>query len=95
MGMDRIDRVGGLDRVGSLGPSRAKARREGAAKAVDGAELSDFARELQSLMAQASGVSEVRSEKVEAIKRAIAEGRYEVDLLEVARSILRSGVLRG
>ncbi len=95
MGMDRIDGLGGLDRVGPVGSSRAKVRRDVAARAADGAELSDFARELQSLMAQASGVSEVRGERVEAIRRALAEGRYQVDLLEVARSILRSGVLKG
>ena len=44
--------------------------------------------ELSQLRAQASEVSDVRSDRVEALRAAIAEGSYEVDAEAVADKII-------
>lgn len=56
--------------------------------------ISAAAREMQRVADLARDGDEARAEKVEAIKKQLAEGTYRPDSQEVAKSILRSEVAR-
>lgn len=55
---------------------------------TDQVNLSAQARELSELKKIIEQMPEVRTEKVEALKKAIAEGRYKIDALAIANKIL-------
>jgi negative regulator of flagellin synthesis FlgM len=57
-------------------------------------KISQEARELQRIAELARKGDELRAEKVKQLKEAIAKGEYEIDVREVAKSIVRSAVSR-
>ncbi|MEW6187359.1 MAG: flagellar biosynthesis anti-sigma factor FlgM [Thermodesulfobacteriota bacterium] len=58
------------------------------AKQSDQVNLSGKAKELNELKQVINQLPEVRTDKVEALKKAIEEGRYEIDAFKVAGKIL-------
>jgi negative regulator of flagellin synthesis FlgM len=57
-------------------------------KQADQVHLSEKAKELSRLKQLIEQMPEIRTEKVEALKQAIAEGRYQIDPLALAGKIL-------
>jgi len=82
--------------VGTLGGGSEPAapeRTDGEPGGSDSVRVSGAARTLARLIARHEAVSdEVRPEKVEPLRAAVAEGRYQVDLEATARKLLREVV---
>lgn len=70
-------------------PSQSASRSE----PQDSVKLSDEAKALAALQKRLAESPEVRTEKVEALKRAIANGTYRVSAEDIADAILREGGL--
>ncbi len=99
--MSRIDGLqpGGLERAlggrgvsetpGATGEGRAAASR---AEGADRAVLSPRGRLVAAAMDSVRGAPDVRSERVAALKAAIADGRYEIDAESIARRLLAAGL---
>ena len=51
-------------------------------------ELSNRSRELHEALQAANEAPDVRREKVERVRRAVSEGRYEIDPQQIARRML-------
>lgn len=92
----KVNNNGSLGRPAGIGPAQEVAgtrpaqpapSRSGAADRVDITSLSS---QLQSLESRISGVSVVDTAKVESIKQAIAEGRFEVNSEVVADRLIAS-----
>lgn len=66
----------------------SQAESPGQVKTSDQVNLSQEARELSELKRIIEQMPEIRTEKVEALKKAIAEGRYRIDTLAIAGKIL-------
>lgn len=62
------------------------------AKGADKVEISARAKELSNAKKAASEAPEVRLEKVKHIKKAIEEGSYKVDAVQVAEKILKENL---
>jgi negative regulator of flagellin synthesis FlgM len=60
----------------------------------DTVSLSDSARELSRARASVSDASDVREDRVAALKAAIANGTYSVDSRSLAQSMLRARALK-
>lgn len=56
--------------------------------------ISPEARELQKVVALAKAGDEIRADKVKDLKELIAKGEYQVEAIEVAKSMIRSEVSR-
>lgn len=54
----------------------------------DRIDISDKGKEVAELMATINQLSDVRTDKVRAIKEAIESGNYNIDTLKIARKIL-------
>lgn len=80
---DRRVQGGGIE-----GVSRSGGPHEEKAPAGDRIELSGRARELAARLEATRRLPEVRADKVEAAREALARGTYRVDPLEVARRII-------
>ncbi|MBI2874482.1 MAG: flagellar biosynthesis anti-sigma factor FlgM [Firmicutes bacterium] len=82
----------GAGRTGEVNKERGAGSRVGAPQGgrldMDILEVSAQAREVDRLHEVLEHLPEVRAEKVESLKRAIAEGRYNVDPAEVAEKIM-------
>jgi len=61
---------------------------------TDEVSLSPFAKELSRVMNELERVPEVRQDKVNDLRKQIAEGTYKPDLAKVAHSLLIAGLLR-
>ncbi len=91
MAINRIDGVPGLPRPDNTGDSKgARARSSESAPAAGGdrVELSEEARQAAALRARADELPEVRDDRVEAVRKALRTGTYEVDPRQLARAIL-------
>ena len=64
------------------------------ARQADSVSLSDAARAMSTARASVSSASDVREDKVAALKAAIANGTYSVDSRSLAQSMVRAGALR-
>lgn len=78
---------------GSIQPVRNGAGRTAEIKEQEGPpadrlEISPLARELQLYRARLAGLSDVRQEKVEEIRRQLAEGSYRIDARKIAAAML-------
>src|SRR5690242_2794372 len=60
----------------------------------DSVSLSDSARELSRARATVGEASDVREDRVAALKAAVANGTYSVDSRALAQSMLRAGTLK-
>ena len=89
-GIGGIGRSFSIDRVRS---SSRKAKADGVSgtgkQAPDGVALSTEAKALLSVRS----APDIRTDKVEALKQAIADGTYEVSRRELARRLLDAGVV--
>ncbi len=87
-----------IDRIGSLGftrpekpagsdnaAGRPKSSRGGA---EDRLELSAEAREIGALVDKTRALPEIRQERVDAVRRSLADGTYDVDARQLARAVL-------
>lgn len=72
--------------------TRASSAVSAAQRQADTVELSDTARALSSAAQSVSAASDVREDRVAAIKAAIANGTYSVDSRTLARSMVRAGI---
>jgi negative regulator of flagellin synthesis FlgM len=61
----------------------------GTARQPDAVNLSDAARALSSATRSVADASDVRADKVAALKAAIADGTYKVDSKQLARSMVK------
>jgi negative regulator of flagellin synthesis FlgM len=88
----KIPEIGGQGRPErpNAPEKRSGDRRPAASSEVraDRVEVSETAKQMSSLAAAAGRLPEVRQERVEALRRAIEDGSYQVDPRALARSIL-------
>ncbi|GBD23810.1 hypothetical protein HRbin29_01483 [bacterium HR29] len=84
LGGRSVSETSGVTGEGRAAPSRA----DGADRAV----LSLRGRLLAAAMESVRAAPEVRSERVAALKAAIAEGRYDIDAESIARRLLADGL---
>lgn len=81
---------------GSVGPGevdRDRSSRE-AGGSPDAVQVSERGRLLAELRRAAQAVPEVRSERVEEVRRGLASGKPELSPETIAQALLRHGVLR-
>ena len=71
----------------------AVGQKEGQQQTVDTVELSERASTLEKLKGKAKASPEIRQEKIDAIKQAIADKTYNVKSEDVARSLLKNHIL--
>ena len=64
-----------------------------AARQSDSVELSDAARALAAANKAVANASDMRADRVDEIKAAIADGTYSVDSRQLARSMVRAGAV--
>lgn len=89
-GIGGTARASGIERIRrSAGQPKVESSADAGAQATDDVALSSEAKALLS----ARSASEIRQEKVEALKRAIADGTYQVSSRELARRLLDAGVI--
>jgi negative regulator of flagellin synthesis FlgM len=79
--------IAALRNAAATSPTRTAAPRQ-----ADSVELSETARSLSSATQTVAGASDVREDRVAAIKSAIASGTYTVDSRTLARAIVRKGI---
>ena len=77
--------------VAALGSTAATtaAPATGPARQADSVQLSDTAKALSAATKSVSGSTEVREDRIAALKAAIANGSYAVDSRDLARSMVR------
>lgn len=99
--MGRIDGLqpGGLERalggrgVGGTAPAMADGRKvTDRAEGTDRATLSTRGRLVANAISSVRAAPEVRADRVAALKAAIAEGRYSIDLDAIARRLIAAGI---
>src|SRR5215471_5455853 len=61
----------------------------GPARQADSVQVSDTAKALSAATQSVNGASEVREDRIAALKSAIANGTYAVDSRDLARSMVR------
>jgi negative regulator of flagellin synthesis FlgM len=89
-GIGGIARTYGVDRIRRTSDKpKAESAGDAGTQNVDDVALSSEAKALLS----ARSASEIRQEKVDALKRAIADGTYQVSSRELARHLLDAGVI--
>ena len=90
MAVNGINASGTTGQPEKLGQTDAASRRPAAGRTGSGdkVELSPQARQISALSEAAAALPEIRSERVEELRLAIAEGTYRVDPKQVARAIL-------
>jgi|CZCA01.1.fsa_nt_gi negative regulator of flagellin synthesis FlgM len=87
----------GFDRINlysQLAKKAERAERTGEVK-PDEVEISDRGKEIHHAMQALSSVSDVRDDKVEAVRSRIESGTYEVSGKDVARKLFAGAVRRG
>lgn len=79
--------------------SKPRAQREiersanaSSSQGVDRVDLSSRSKELKKIEEVLASTPEVRTERVEALKKLIEEGRYEVDPTSLAEKMIREGL---
>lgn len=77
-------------KVTSGNQSAAQSATQGSTEAIDKLTLTDTVAQLIELQDSLSKVPDVRNEKVEAIRQALAEGLYEVDTDMLAENLVKS-----
>jgi negative regulator of flagellin synthesis FlgM len=91
MSVERIDGPGGFERPERVGESRSRPGGSDGARgrtAADRIELSADARQVAALERLAAELPDVRAERLDALRRALADGTYRVDARQVARALL-------
>lgn len=87
-----------LQYIQQAGPSKPTHQREteGSGKAfpqgIDRVDLSTRSKELKKIEEVLASTPDVRTERVEALKRLIEEGRYEVDSAALAEKMIQEGL---
>jgi len=71
----------------------SEAATTGVTRQADSVSISDSARALSSATRAVADSSDIRADKVAALKAAIADGTYSVDSRTLAQSMLRAGAL--
>ena len=64
-----------------------------AGSASDAVTLSDQAKQLSTVRQAVTESPDVRQEKIDAIKQAIADGTFQVSARELARKLIESGII--
>jgi negative regulator of flagellin synthesis FlgM len=80
--------VGKPSGINAASPASASKPLEATAATQGGSELVQISRQFRSLEAQTRSAASFDSKKVEAIKAAIAEGRFQVDAAKVADGLI-------
>ena len=89
-GIGGAARTHGIDRIRRTSDKpKAEFAADAGTQAADDVALSSEAKALLS----ARSASEIRQEKVDALKRAIADGTYQVSSRELARHLIDAGVI--
>lgn len=88
-----IQRLSQIFRADTDAPKVKPFRSAERSEPQDSVKLSDEARFVAALQKRLAESPDVRTEKVEALKRAIAEGRYHVSAEDIAEAILRENGL--
>lgn len=92
----KINDVSGVPGVyGPQSPRKVGVKKADAAVLTDKVELSPEAKEAMALRSKVESAPEVRQEKVEGLRKAIADGTYSPDSGEVARKMIQSKVFDG
>ena len=71
--------------------SKSASATSAAPRPADSVELSDTAKALSSAAQTVAGATDVREDRVAAIKAAIANGTYSVDSKSLAQSMIKAG----
>jgi len=93
-GVEQAGRAYGVERVNRPGrPSRPEASGPTAGSASDAVSFSDQAKTLVAARQAVDSAPDVRQDKVDAIKQAIADGTYSVSARELARKMIDAGIV--
>ncbi len=89
-GVGDVSRSFGIDRVRrSTGKDKVDSSAHDGAQSPDGVALSSEAKALLSIQS----APDIRQDKVDALKRAIADGSYQVSSRDLAKRLLDSGAI--
>lgn len=86
-----IQRLSRIFRADSESPKVKPSQAAEKSQPQDSVKLSDEAKALAALQKRLAEVPDVRTEKVEALKKAIADGTYRVPAEKIAEAMLREG----
>ncbi len=77
------------DRAGSTGPSQGSNQADRVGLSQDEVRFSVDGEKVQQLKAELTGLPDVRRERVEALKRAVNDGTYQVSNEKIAEAMFR------
>ncbi len=77
------------DRAGSTGPSQGSNQADRVGLSRDEVRFSVDGEKVQQLKAELTGLPDVRQERVEALKRAVNDGTYQVSNEKIAEAMFR------
>jgi negative regulator of flagellin synthesis FlgM len=90
-GQERLAAAMPLTAVRRAGPTYATQGASAPTRQSDAVSLSDAARALASARTTVADATDVRADRVAALKSAIADGTYKIDGRALAKSMVRAG----
>ena len=93
-GVEQASHALGINKTSRAGRrSSVREAAAGAGTASDAVTLSDQAKQLSVVRQAVTESPDVRQEKIDAIKQAIADGTFQVSARELARKLIESGII--
>ena len=93
-GVEQVSQALGINKSSRAGRrSSVRDVSASASTASDAVTLSDQAKQLSVVRQAVSESPDVRQEKIDAIKQAIADGTFQISARELARKLIESGII--